>query len=306
MQLYKINGNKILPIKEELFSLEKNLHTLIENNLRDIFGLTLVSREFRIHNFRIDTLAYDEEAKSFVVIEYKKDKNFSVIDQGYSYLALMLNNKSDFILEFTDKLQKNIKRDEVDWSQSRIMFVSPSFTPHQLNAINFKNLPIELWEAKYYNNDTISFNRIQELETSESISLVSKDPRVEKVSKEVKKYKVEDLLKPSWMLTKELFVTLAELVKDLDSKIYIKTTQNYLGFYIDNKMIFDVKPRKDRLLVELLRTRPENLKDPQRKMRYRKNSFEQFHQHISQVDIKTVDDIGYALFLIKQVKDKHF
>lgn len=32
-----------------------------------------------------------------MIIEYKRDKNFSVIDQGYAYLSLMLNNKADFI-----------------------------------------------------------------------------------------------------------------------------------------------------------------------------------------------------------------
>ena len=60
--------------------------------------------EFTLHNFRIDTLAFDEESKSFVIIEYKKDKSFSVVDQGYAYLSLMLNNKADFILEYNESL----------------------------------------------------------------------------------------------------------------------------------------------------------------------------------------------------------
>jgi hypothetical protein len=43
--------------------------------------------------FRIDTLAFDKESSAFIIIEYKKDRNFSVVDQGVAYLNLMLNNK---------------------------------------------------------------------------------------------------------------------------------------------------------------------------------------------------------------------
>jgi hypothetical protein len=48
-----------------------------------------------LHELRIDTFAFDNESKAFVIIEYKKDRNFSVVDQGLAYLNLMLNNKDD-------------------------------------------------------------------------------------------------------------------------------------------------------------------------------------------------------------------
>jgi len=55
------------------------------------------------------------------MIEYKKDKNFSVIDQGVAYLNLMLDNKSDFILEYNERssLSNNLKRRGVDFLQER-------------------------------------------------------------------------------------------------------------------------------------------------------------------------------------------
>lgn len=58
--------------------------------------------QFTIENFRIDTLAFDEEIKAFVVVEYKKDENFSVIDQGYTYLSLVLNNKAECVLAYQE------------------------------------------------------------------------------------------------------------------------------------------------------------------------------------------------------------
>jgi hypothetical protein len=82
-----------------------------------------------LKQFRIDTLAFDPEAKSFVIIEYKRDKTFSVIDQGYAYLLLMLNNKADFILECNESQHQSLKRTDVDWSQSKVIFVSPFSLP---------------------------------------------------------------------------------------------------------------------------------------------------------------------------------
>ncbi|MBU1974026.1 MAG: hypothetical protein KKH52_01370, partial [Nanoarchaeota archaeon] len=160
-------------VKEIKFALEKDLQKLTEENLENIFGLKFISSEFNLQNFRIDTLAFDEENKSFVVIEYKRDRSFSVIDQGYSYLALMLNNKADFILEYNEKMKDNLKRDDVDWSQSRVMFLSTNFTTYQQNAINFKDLPIELWEVNRYDNDTLLYNQLKAADSNESIKTVS-------------------------------------------------------------------------------------------------------------------------------------
>jgi RecB family endonuclease NucS len=101
MALFRIENNKqLINIKEQPFKLEKEIQSLTENNLKTIFGLEFVKSEFALNNFRIDTLAFDRETGTLVIIEYKRDKNFSVIDQGYAYLSLMLNNKADFILEF--------------------------------------------------------------------------------------------------------------------------------------------------------------------------------------------------------------
>jgi hypothetical protein len=43
---------------------------------------------------------------------------------------------------------------------SRIIFISPVFSTYQRKAIEFKNLPIELWEIKQYYNNIISLNQL--------------------------------------------------------------------------------------------------------------------------------------------------
>jgi len=57
----------------------------------------------------------------------------------------MLENKADFIVEYNEQLKSNLKRDDVDWSQTRVAFVSPAFTDIQIGATDFKDLAIELW-----------------------------------------------------------------------------------------------------------------------------------------------------------------
>jgi RecB family endonuclease NucS len=85
-----------LYISAHRFPLETEIQRLTEANLHDLFELDYVKSEFELHGLRIDTLAFDIESGAFVIIEYKKDRNFSVVDQGMAYLNLMLNNKADF------------------------------------------------------------------------------------------------------------------------------------------------------------------------------------------------------------------
>ena len=245
MALYKIE-KKLEYIKEKPFRLEKEIQELTENNLKTIFGLEFVKSEFALNNFRIDTLAFDKEANAFVIIEYKRDKNFSVIDQGYAYLSLMLNNKADFILEFNENLDKTLKRTDVDWSQSRVLFVSPAFTNYQREAINFKDLPIELWEVKRFENTTVSYEQIQKAGAQESIKTISKaDKTIDNVAKEIKVYSEQEHLENSSDEIKELYEKFKSAIQNLDN-LEIKPKKKYIAF-VAGRNVIDILPQKKAL-----------------------------------------------------------
>ena len=70
MPLFKLQNDNLETINPKDFK-EKTLQSITEKNLNKIFDLKFVSTEFALHNFRIDTLAFDEENSSFVIIEYK-------------------------------------------------------------------------------------------------------------------------------------------------------------------------------------------------------------------------------------------
>lgn len=252
MFLYNINGEKLEEIKEIPFKKEIELHKLCEGNLENIFGLKFVRREFSFNNFRLDTLAFDESSKAFVIIEYKNTSSFSVIDQGYAYLSLLLNNKAEFILEYNENCNTTLKRDNVDWSQSRVIFVSPSFNNYQKESINFKDLPFELWEVKKFSNSTVYFNSIKPSKSSESIKTITTSINQAKtVNDEVIVYTEEDHYKNSSEEIIDLYCKIKEFILSLNDNINIKVKKMEIGFLYNNKIMIDILLQKKGLKIWL-------------------------------------------------------
>ncbi|HAU66042.1 TPA: hypothetical protein DCW61_01725 [Candidatus Uhrbacteria bacterium] len=301
MSLLRIKGGKLEQIKETELKLEKDLQKLTETNLETVFGLQFVSTEFALNNLRIDTLAYDMETGSFVIIEYKRDRSFSVIDQGFAYLSLMLNNKADFILEYSERIGKHLHRDDIDWSQSRVLFIAQSFTAHQLQAINFKDLPIELWEAKKYSDDLISFNQIKALQSAESIKTVSRDEVVSTVSKEVETISAEEVFGRAKDDINDLSQELRRRIFETDNRFQEKATKRYVAYKIGLRNVISIEPTAGRLNITFTRTRPEDLNDPEGKAKIRNKSFEHYNQYLTDVNVTESGDVDYVISLLKQV-----
>src|SRR5690554_427747 len=298
MALFGIdNKNKLELIKELPFKLEKEIQNITELNLASVFGLEFVRSEFTLNNFRLDTLAFDNESSSFVIIEYKRDKNFSVIDQGYAYLALMLNNKADFILEYNENNQNTLKRDDVDWSQSRVLFVSPSFTAYQKEAINFKDLPIELWEVKRYNNKTISYNQVQTSGAQESVKTISRqDATIEKVTREIKVFTEQEHLDKASEEIKELYEKLKNAILNLDG-LEVKPKKLYIAFVASSNVV-DVNVQRNQIKMWLNMLKGE-LDDPKGICRD-VSSIGHWGNGDYEIAIKTDEDLEYIMSLIKQ------
>lgn len=245
MSLFRQDNNSDLHlIEEHSFKLEKDIQDLTEQNLEKIFGLEFVRSELVLNGFRLDTLAFDKESRCFVIIEYKRDKNFSVIDQGFAYLSLMLNNKADFILEYNELKDTTLKRDDIDWSQSRVLFVSTSYTNHQRASINFRDLPIELWEVKKYENGIISFNQVKADNAQESVKKITdQDEALEQVSKEIKVYTEQEHIDGGSEETIELYEKLKSAIFNLGN-IELKPKKLYLAFVAHTNVVDIVIQRK--------------------------------------------------------------
>lgn len=298
MALFEINKKKLNYIQEEKFKLEKDIQKLTEDNLSIILELDFVKSEFALNNFRLDTLAFDKKSNSFVIIEYKRDKNFSVVDQGYAYLALMLNNKADFILEYNETTEHTLKRNDIDWSQSRVMFISPSFTTYQREAINFKDLPIELWEIKKYTNQTVSYNQIQTNGAEESIKTISREnDTINTVNKEIIVYTEEDRLVKGNDEIQELYEKFKISILNFDD-ITIKPKKFYIAFVKNSSNVVDFEIQKSSLKIHI-NLKQKELDDPKKITRDVSN-IGTYGNGDYEIKISNDDDIEYILSLIKQ------
>ena len=303
MSLYNINNSKLEPIRKVEFKFERDLQKLTENNLEELFGLKYVASEFQLDNLRIDTLAFNEETNSFVIIEYKRGRNFSVIDQGYSYLSLLLNNKAEFVLKYNQKFNKNYGKEDIDFSQTIVMFIAPSYTTYQLKSIEFNDLAFELWKVTKFSNDTILYDQINVSENKASIKEVSSaQPNTEKakVNREIKKYTVGDVFirKPQ---LRDFFDEIKERIDNEFNDVSIKATKLYLVFKVNNKIFLSMEPLASYLKF-WINIDVGKLNDPEEKTR---DVSTIGHHGVGNYDIniRPDDDLYYFMSLVKQAYD---
>jgi predicted transport protein len=305
MKLYSVKDKKLTSISSQNFKLEKEIQEIVEENLSLLFNLELVKSEFKIKNFRIDSLGFDRENKSFVIVEYKKDRNFSVIDQGYTYLSLMLNNKSDFILEYNENCDDNLRRGDIDWSQSRVIFISPQFTEYQKNSVNFKDVPFELWEIKRYQNGMIGFNQ-HKTTSEESISttiIEDTESVVGSVTKEIKVRSEEDHINQSKVQdsVKEVYNEFRSRILNLGDDIEIVPRKMYIGFKRKTNFV-DINIGKTGLWCWINMKKGE-LDDPKNHCRDVSN-IGHYGNGDYDFSVNEKSDMDYIMFLVKQSYNK--
>jgi predicted transport protein len=302
MLLFVNQSGVLQEVAEKPFKLERDLQKLFESNLGQLMGLTVVKSEFTVKNCRIDTLAFDTQSRAFTIIEYKRDKNFSVIDQGFMYLALMLENRADFLVEYNEQKKSSMKRNDLDWSQSRVVFVAPTFTEVQVQAANFKDLPIELWEFGQYANNVIVVKQIGKSKSAGSFKAVAvANAEIKKVTEEIAVVTEEDHTAYAGPAITELYERFKDAILNLTSGIEIKPQKVYIAFK-KKRNIVDIELQKHALKL-WINAPYGSINDPKR---LAKNVAEVGHFGNGDYEIKVADDseLEYIMSLIKQVAIK--
>jgi hypothetical protein len=309
MNIYNLKNNMLSQVNEMPFLLEKDIQSLVESNIYDLFGYSFVSSEFSVSEYRLDSLCFDEENNSFVIVEYKKGSSYSVIDQGYSYLSTMLNNKAEFILEYNERQNATLKRDEVNWSSSKVLFVSPSFNSYQKNSVNFKDVPFELWEIKRFEGNILCLEQ-HKATSKESIEKVTGDTLIKSVSKEVKPNLEEDVILKSDTKTQQKWFELKEKLLNFENtemvvgKGYIKFTKNGKGvcYFNFRKNFFNGEIIRGNIKVDGSKSKGFFIiDDPKNIVRERDFEWKSGDKGCRYIfDIKSDIDLDYIEMLIKQ------
>jgi predicted transport protein len=255
------NG-KLENIKEIDFKLEKDMQILVEQNLKSLLSLKFLETEFSIERYRFDTVAFNDETNSFAIIEYKRGRNESLVDQGYAYLSTLLNRKADFVLLYNESLKVSKSIKDFDWTQTRIYFISTLFTDYQKNATDFSNMPFELYEIKQYSNGLFQIEKIEKNKSTKH-DLISfgedQNSEITKVKKEIIVYTEDTVLDKGTEITKELYVNLKNRILELGN-VAIEPRKFYIAF-IGRRHICDIEVQKKKLIVTI-NVKQGDLKDP--------------------------------------------
>lgn len=153
------------------FEMEYYLQQLTNQHLEYLFGLEFVTSEFELpgladdidckklvecgkksESLRIDGLAFNEETKSFVIIEYKNKFDKCVIDQAKCYYKNLLDKKDRYIEKYYEIFGKD-EEVEFDFSKTRAIIIGPEFSEKQKNRKD-PDFDFELWTVSLckYNN----------------------------------------------------------------------------------------------------------------------------------------------------------
>ena len=222
----------------------------------------------------------------------------------------MLNNKSDFILEYIEKPGKSLKKGEVDFSQSRIIFISQSFNSYQKNSVNFKDVPFELWEINRYSNGTIGLD--QHMSSSdESIEMVegNKNSVIKSVGKEVKVYTEDGCFENREESVRALYHQLKAKVSDWEGfnvdyhkrscrfknnkkiKIWIdvQTKCLHIGLLSRTDFSGNVKSVKNKFVLD----------DPKNLFTLKKSNYQEYYSY----KLRNDKNIDYVVLMMKQKFD---
>lgn len=311
MKLFIENKTILNEVEQTSFKLEKDIQSLVEKNTENVFNLKFIKSELSVGKYRIDTLCFDEENNSFVIIEYKKGSSYSVIDQGYTYLQLLLNNKSEFLLVLSQYFNRVLKIEDIDWSQSKIVFISPLFNSYQKDSVNFKGLPFELWEIKRYSNGIVVLNQ-HHSNSKESIETLNpnNNSTISQVNKEVKVVDENFHTSKSSQLLVDKWEGLKEEVSKLDN-VEVIPKNNYISLMLNGKTLCYLIFRKNTISLEISRgnvnpdgSKSKNYFDIDDPKKISKESSWEWKSGtkgtIYKIPIDKNTDLEYLLFLIKQ------
>ena len=160
IKLFSIKDG-VKELESKTVNLEKELQTLIENNMETFFGVRFLQTEYETTNGgRMDSIGIDEN-NCPVIFEYKRDMKESVINQGLFYLDWLLDHKDSFKVLVIEKLGIEVSK-KIDWSAPRIICVAYDFTKYDESAINQMTRNISLIRYRKFNDEFLMFEKVNE------------------------------------------------------------------------------------------------------------------------------------------------
>jgi predicted transport protein len=265
--IFEISANKLLPVEQKNFSLEKELQNLIEGNLEVVFNCRLVATEFSTgaqHAGRIDSLALSEEDNP-VIIEYKKVESSELINQSLFYLHWIQDHKGDFEIAVQKALGNGI---QVDWSDVRVICIAPNYKKYDLHAVQVMGANIELWKYRLFTNNSLYLEEVfHNTKSATTVTAVTdKNPVMVEAGKKAAlvrttaTYTFDEHLDGKSKQIQQLIHAIREFVTGLDSSIEEVPKKFYVAYKASQNIVcLEAKSKNIKLFVKL---KPTDVSDP--------------------------------------------
>ena len=146
------------------FDNEKQMQKLVENNIETLFpGLKFLKTEFRDMTEgerRLDTIAFDTNESTFVVMEYKNKPNNTVLAQAKAYLRDMEQSKANLVLEHSRMMDCRPRdKQSFHWNDMYAIIMASEFAPYQIPGAS-NDQEVEMYEIKMYDGFVMTVNRV--------------------------------------------------------------------------------------------------------------------------------------------------
>ena len=210
---------------------ERELHDLMEKHMECFLGIRFVAHEYstgKNHRGRIDSLGLDENCCP-VIIEYKRQTNENVINQGLYYLDWLLDHKAEFQLLVMERFGKETA-DMLEWSGPRVLCVAGDFTKFDEHAVAQIGRNIELIRYKYFADNLLMLEWINPIQarpqsvTAERVEEITTKPTSRK------EITFADNLAALSGDFKRLYDDVFTYITSLGDDINAKTVKYYLAF----------------------------------------------------------------------------
>ncbi len=254
IQLFRLSDTTAIELSGRAAAVEKHLQSMIEAQMPTFLGVRFLATEYttgKTHKGRIDSLGLDENGCP-VIIEYKRNTNENVINQGLFYLDWLMDHRAEFHWLVMEKLGKDVA-EQVDWAGTRLLCIAADFTRYDQHAVQQIPRNIELIRYKLFADDLLLLDLVNSVSVADATAAkdeaggVTTPAKAKGVSKDKT---AEEQLSQAHPVIKELYTTLAGYLLALGDDVQERHLKLYVAFR-RLKNFACVIPYKDKLLVML-------------------------------------------------------
>lgn len=247
LSVFQLVKGKSTRLDKKTASVEKDLQTLMEQNLEDLLGVRFLATEYStgaVHRGIIDTLGIDENDCP-VIIEYKRNQNANVINQGLFYLDWLLDHRN----EFQDLVRKkfgSIVAEQVNWKNPRLVCVASDYSRYDIHAVNQINRNIDLFKYGYYGDNLFALDLVNtRQQDSQGVAETTGTAPIQRGKEDVKYKTFKEFRDEAEPNLRAVYDALVDFIEGLDDEVTSIEQKFYHAFKrVKNFACIEIRPQK--------------------------------------------------------------